>query len=313
MPEYYKYWTESCVRNQNCADFLVITDQKVRQDYPNIRILNTTMDALKQRIGDHFGMKISFEKAFKACDFRPAYGEIFANELQGYAYWGHCDLDQVWGDLRLLLDREDLDTYDKIGRSGHLTLFRNDPAVNGLYRQDGALYDWKTVFSSSSNYAFDERTGICRIAQKQGTPYLNIVKLRADIRVRTRRLEINGEKNYDKQLFYWENGHLYRAYQTDGQIHQEPFVYIHFQKKKLRSFCEGMPNAFFIGREGFYPKTGPVTAADFDRYNSADGKIPQIFDTVKYYSNKLKDYFGSNQDQKQVWMAQKKIGNENYD
>lgn len=313
LPEYFRFWERSCGENDRFADFLLVTDQNYKPAFSNIHVCNCSIEELRGKISRKLGFAVSLEKAFKICDFRPAYGVIFDEELKGYAYWGHCDLDQVFGDLGMLVNRTDFDNYDKIGRSGHLTLYRNCEKVNELFRQDGALYGYRTVFENPTNYAFDERTGICRIAKAQGTSYLNIVGMRADIRVRTRRLEINAAKNYEKQLFYWENGSLYRAFMEDGQIHAEPFIYIHFQKKKLRDFCEKMPEAFFIGREGFYEKTGEVCEADFDRYNHSDSGIARAKDTAGYYWKKTKDYLNSDKAQKQVWMAQKKIGNEQYD
>ena len=313
LPEYFGFWEHSCGANEAYADFLLVTDQEYTPAFSNIHVQQTTMADLRQKMSDKLGLCASFEKTFKSCDFRPAYGVIFDRELEGYEYWGHCDLDQVFGDLGILMDRADFAEYHKIGRSGHLTLFRNTPEMNELYRREGALFDYRTVFATPENYAFDERTGICRIAQKQKVPYLNIVNLRADIRVRTRRLEINGLKNYDKQLFYWDNGHLYRAYVVDDQIREEEFTYIHFQKKKLRNLCGSIPGAFYIGREGFFEKQTSVTMADFEKYNAVDSGFSTRMNTLKYYCKKMKDYLKSPKAQRRVWMAQKRISNEVYE
>lgn len=312
LPGHFRFWERSCAMDREYADFLLVTDQDYTSSSSNIHVIRTTMEQLRARISQTLGLEVSFEKAFKACDFRPAFGEIFRQELQGYEFWGHCDLDQVFGDLGLLMDRKDLERYDKIGRSGHLTLFRNNEEMNGLFRQEGALFDYQTVFTTRENYAFDERTGICRIAQKQGTRYLNICALRADIRVRTRRLEINEAQNYPRQLFYWEDGQLYRAYMLDGEIRQEPFIYIHFQKKKLPDCCPEDVEAFFIGRDGFFPKTGPVCPEDLERYNAQDSALARKWDTARYYFKKIGDYLRSPKGQRKVWMAQKKIGGERY-
>ncbi len=313
LPEYFGFWERSCWMNEAYADFLLVTDQDYVPGFSNIHVQKTTMADLKRKMSEKLGLPASFEKPFKSCDFRPAYGVIFDQELAGYEYWGHCDLDQVFGDLGILMNRPDFAGYDKIGRSGHLTLFKNNQAMIALYRQEGALFDYQTVFTTPENYAFDERTGICRIAQRQKVAYLNIVDLRADIRVRTRRLEINAAKNYEKQLFYWENGHLYRAFIDDGQMKEEEYIYIHFQKKKLKNFCGEIPSAFFIGREGFCEKCGPVTAEDFDRYNQEDSGLSNRLDSLKYYCNKLKDYVRCSKGQRRVWTAQKRISNEVYE
>lgn len=313
LPEYYRFWELSCGCNAGVVDFLLVTDQEHTPAVPNVRVHSCTMDQLRQRMERKLGLEVSLTSPYKMCDFKPAYGQIFEELLTDYEYWGHCDLDQVFGDMRILLDRPDLGQYDKIGRSGHLTLYRNCPEMNTLYARDGALFDYRTVFTSPAYYAFDERTGVCRIAQRQGTAYLNILDLRADIRVQSRRLEIYAGKNYKKQAFYWENGHLYRAFVEDGQLRTEEFIYIHFQKKKLADRCKGTLDSFFVGREGFFDKTGPICLEDLDRYNHNDGGLRRRLDAVAYYCKKLKGVFCADKVQRQVWMAQKRIEGERYD
>ena len=44
------------------------------------------------------------------------------------------------------------------------------------------------------------------------------------------------DKNYDKQIFYWENGKVYRSYYLDKDLHKEEFIYIHFKKRKMNIF-----------------------------------------------------------------------------
>ena len=45
-------------------------------------------------------MQVTLDRPYKLCDFKPAYGFIFGEYLKEYDYWGHCDIDIVWGDLR---------------------------------------------------------------------------------------------------------------------------------------------------------------------------------------------------------------------
>lgn len=313
LPEYFRFWEISAAKNESYIDFLLVTDQEYISEYQNIHVLPMSIDVFKKRIHDSLELDVDFEKPFKACDFRPAYGIIFEDELAGYDYWGHCDLDQIFGDMGILVNRPDFDKYDKIGRSGHLTIYRNCSNINNLFRQNGALYDYRKVFITKENYAFDEKTGICRIATKQNIHYLNIVKMRADIRVRTRRLEIDGAENFEKQLFFWQNGHLYRSFMKDGRIQDEEYIYLHFQKKKLKSCEIHLGESFYIGKDGFSKKTCPVSEQDFDKYNKRDNAIFQCVETVKYYIRKIGDLAAVGKDQRKIWIAQKRIGNEKYE
>ena len=40
----------------------------------------------------------------KLCDYKPAYGLIFEDELIGYDYWGFCDTDILLGDIYQFLE-----------------------------------------------------------------------------------------------------------------------------------------------------------------------------------------------------------------
>lgn len=73
------------------------------------------------------------------CDFRPAYGEMFADRYAGYTWWGWLDLDMFLGDLDgllpgLLRDDRDVVTFKERHLSGCLTLLRNEPRLTGLFR-----------------------------------------------------------------------------------------------------------------------------------------------------------------------------------
>jgi hypothetical protein len=67
------------------------------------------------------------------------FGLVFAPEIGSRDFWGHCDLDVVWGDIRAFMRPEILEGHDivtsRVGRiSGHFCLFRNRPEWNTLYR-----------------------------------------------------------------------------------------------------------------------------------------------------------------------------------
>ena len=45
--------------------------------------------------------------------------------VKKYDFWGYCDLDLIFGDIRKFVNEEVLNTYEKIYNRGHLTLFKN--------------------------------------------------------------------------------------------------------------------------------------------------------------------------------------------
>ena len=55
---------------------------------------------MKERIQRIFDFPISLERPYKLCDYKPSYGEVFKDELAGYDFWGNCDIDLVWGNIK---------------------------------------------------------------------------------------------------------------------------------------------------------------------------------------------------------------------
>lgn len=94
----------------------------------------------------------------KVCDFRPAFGQVFASEIGDAEWWGWCDLDCVFGDMPAFLTEFRLMNYDLVSDNhaivnGPFTIMRNSPLMRTLYRRHGS---WAKVFSSPEHVAFDE-------------------------------------------------------------------------------------------------------------------------------------------------------------
>ncbi len=97
----------------------------------------------------------------KLCDYRPAFGEMYADEVQDYDFWGHTDLDCVYGSIWKFVTDAMLARID---------VFSNDPYPQmcgpfSLYRKATASHifrdhpDWRAIFEDPELHAFDE-TGI---------------------------------------------------------------------------------------------------------------------------------------------------------
>jgi hypothetical protein len=153
----FPLWLMSCAKNPT-VNWILFTDDKTEYDYPeNVKVYYTTFDAIRERFQNNFDFPIVLDRGWKLCDYRVAYGEIFAPELDGYDFWGNCDIDLMWGDIRKFYTEEMLENYDKFGFLGHSTLYRNTPEVNARYKTviEGEM-DYKTAFLGSEGHAFDE-------------------------------------------------------------------------------------------------------------------------------------------------------------
>jgi hypothetical protein len=123
--------------------WLLLTEQPVPDAPPNVAGQLWEFEDLAERIRSHFDFEISLERPYKLCDFRPAFGEIFADELTGYDFWGHSDLDLVFGRIRGHLPGAAFEA-DKILFDGNFSLYRNTAETAGWYRHEVGKVSYRT-------------------------------------------------------------------------------------------------------------------------------------------------------------------------
>jgi hypothetical protein len=158
IPWYFKYFIHSCRYNPS-VDFLLFMDAETTCSLPaNVKTIKATINSIKQLIDTRLNIKTTFVDAYKLCDFKPAYGDIFSEYLSKYNFWGHGDLDLIFGDIRNFFTDKVLNDHDvlcvrKEYVTGFLTLFKNVESVTKLY---SASADYKRIFEDSQHYCFDE-------------------------------------------------------------------------------------------------------------------------------------------------------------
>lgn len=229
----FRLWLLSCEMNPTIV-WILFTDDHTPYPYPsNVKVFYTTFDDMRHRIQNHFDFPIVLDRGWKLCDYKIAYGEIFAEELSGYDFWGNCDIDLIWGDIRKYITEDILRRYDKIGFVAHSTLYRNTPEVNSRYRTElPGKVTYREAFSSSKGYAFDE-VGIEEIYKSLHIPYYrevnfaNLTKYEANFH-----LDLQSQEEQYKnrrQIFTWKSGKVIRWYLDErNDIQKEEFMYIHF-------------------------------------------------------------------------------------
>lgn len=160
LPNYFQLFLNSCRTNIDYS-WIVFTDDNTNFDYPeNVSAIFMTFEELKKRINSKFDFKIEFTDRHKLCDFKPAYGYIFEEFLEGYQFWGHCDVDLILGDLNKYITQQMLDDYDKIFCLGHMILYKNTIANNRLFMKPMNNRFWyKESFSNNETTIFDETYG----------------------------------------------------------------------------------------------------------------------------------------------------------
>jgi hypothetical protein len=104
------------------------------------------------------GFEVSLDRGYKLCDFRPAFGFLFSDLLEGYDFYGYGDIDVIYGNIRKFISDELLTQYDAISIraqyfTGFFAILRNCPKIVQLFRESS---DYQLVFQSPGNYCFDE-------------------------------------------------------------------------------------------------------------------------------------------------------------
>lgn len=172
FPNYFKFWLRSCEYN-TVFDWIIITDNNLISKSQNIIVHHYTWEAMQKLAQSKFDFDIALNRPYKLCDFKPAYGYIFQEVIGGYDFWGYCDADIIWGDLKAFITDDILDNYDRIFRNGHFCLYRNNDEMNKLFMQNkGLKYDYKYVFTHPESFAFDENGIPIRSRIKELLPFV---------------------------------------------------------------------------------------------------------------------------------------------
>lgn len=197
---------------------------------------------------------------YKFCDLRPFIPMAYHQYIEGFDFWGYCDVDLVLGKIRDFLTDEKLEKSERFYEWGHLSVLKNNEKMNQIYYLPGSIYSLEETLCNPVLLNADEIFGLNRICEKDAIKWYKDVEYADFCSGYSELRAYHGLKNYQYQVFYWENGHAYRAYiGADGQIGTDEFIYIHWQKR-LPKFDteENTPEAFFITTSKFIEKESGV-------------------------------------------------------
>lgn len=104
-------------------------------------MLDTNFPKFKRRVKEKLGLDYPGEfGSGKVWDYRPALGILYEEEIEGYHFFGHTDLDCVYGDVSKWATDEFLSELDVHSNhhsyvNGSWTLYRNKSVVKNLFRE----------------------------------------------------------------------------------------------------------------------------------------------------------------------------------
>ena len=243
-------------------DWFFITDRTPNFDLPaNVHLRIRSLKSVADRCAEICGFPIEIHAPYDICSLRPVFGLCFAEYLGGYGFWGHVDMDVIYGDILSFLPNSVLDSHDRILCRGHLSIYRNNHTVNHAFMlpTPGGM-DYRKTFKNLSTRPFlDEWQGIWKIMRYHRFHQYHdefIADIRPPSRYRIGRFEAEELPNHRHQIFYWHGGKTFQAYyHREGGLFDREVAYIHFQKRTLPapSFNQKAVSGFSINNSGFLP------------------------------------------------------------
>lgn len=237
----FAFWLKSVEHNPD-VDFLLFTDQTLIKVPKNVTVVKTSLQEIQQLAQKNIWEGCRIEHPYKMCDYKTAYGDLFCDYIKDYDFWGHCDVDLVFGNIRHYITNDILENYDRIGLEGFFTLYRNTPETNRHYWNLGEEFI-KHSFSDQGIFGLDEwgpggkggGTSNWWLENKRNRLWCDMVFDSVEPEYCypefiTKRTKIDGVKDI---IFSYDNGVLMRYGLKDGNVHRTETLLAHIQKRNV--------------------------------------------------------------------------------
>lgn len=293
-PWYFPYFIHSCNYNPT-VDFYIITDnlETIPNKPNNVKIIFRTIEDVITAATKKLGFEVNIKTPYKLCDFKPTYGYIFSDILDKYDFWGHGDIDIIYGNIRSFLTEDVLSRYDIISTrhdylSGSFLLYRNEHKINNLFKKSK---DYKKVFLSEKHYCFDE----CNFKHIHLEKGISILDVDCEIESMEHVIRKEMEKftikvSYDLWVIdgmpgklKWDNGLL--AYDNRFEILLYHLIQYKSNILSIKDEAINIPKQFFIDKYTFRHNKSVINMIKFLYRNKY---VP-----IKYYVIHYSDYFFS--------------------
>lgn len=236
--------TLASMEQNSAIDWHIFTDQEVESYAPNIQVSTTTLEATRERFSRSLELDVALDTPYKLCDFKPAYGELYFDELAQYDYWGYCDADVVFGDVESHVLAALAIADFKIFRRGHLSLFPNSEEGRTVFKVDvSGVDDYRAVFLDPKSRAFDEVGGMYQRYERLRLP---VFEDEALFDIAADKYRLKATSGTSEERFYLLADGKMSAHGSDGAPIRSA-RYIHLQKRRYRALPDGWRDAPVVG------------------------------------------------------------------
>jgi hypothetical protein len=292
-PMWFPAFLQSCRHNPSVNWFLFTDCPIPETTLENVKFIPFTMaefNALASRKLD-LDIQLSFPR--KVCDFKSAFGVLFEEYLQGFDFWGHCDIDIIWGDIRSFVTESILQESQVISGCndrvvGHCTLWKNEPQVNELFK---FVPEYREILTDRQYRNLDET-----VMTRTLKTIVNADGSTNKVRVYwAKRLVAGGHILEDRPKGWsWERGKILRK-------NSEEYMYLHFisWKKTMVNLdfqLEDNPSRFDIRHRGIWSRN----PSPIESFLEETQLVTFLYQTYKYFDTKFKQFKSTTRNAQQV-------------
>ena len=214
-PEWLPVFLASCEANPT-VNWLIHTDCPIPEKHPtNVSFSSISLSDHYSRISRILGINFNPSNPYKLCDIKAFYGALYTNEIKGYDYYGHGDIDVVYGNIRKFYTDEVL-KHDVVSAhdflvSGHLALFKNTRNTRNAFR---LLPKWKEKLENQNYMSLDEFESTSLFKR----PKIFSEEIRVKWTIILVFCDLLLDITRPRHALYWRNNYFIEQYST-------PFIY----------------------------------------------------------------------------------------
>lgn len=137
-PEWMDFTLESMSVNHS-IDWIIVTDNAPpAKCCPNIRYITTDFQAYLSFVKGRIGVTPVINEMHQICKLKAMLGHIHERDIDGYDFFGFCDLDIIFGNIRHFYTPSILAKYQMLTThrdllAGHFTIMRNSHQLRTAY------------------------------------------------------------------------------------------------------------------------------------------------------------------------------------
>jgi hypothetical protein len=200
----------------------------------NVTLVPLSLSEIEGRVRKYIDAALSVDHAYKLCALKPFYGLLFPELVEGYDFWGYCDIDLVFGNLSELLTADRLALVDVFFADahmvvGHFALYRNHPEINALAKR---IPNYIKRIAIKGHCALDEDGMTEVVAANPGIRWSKARTLRESQLTLTANGQMMGRTFGvlgDQHRGYWRAG---RSYIESREHSPQEVLYLHFMGLK---------------------------------------------------------------------------------